>query len=383
MSRDHVHAWVTDAGLVACEDQGSKNGCFYNGRAVTACYLEPSAVLRCAGTLMVLTVGVVDDNGAAGRTGLLGQSGPIAQVRRALEAAAAGHSPVLLLGETGTGKDVAASAVHRLSGRTGPMQTVNCATIPESLVASTLFGHRKGAFTGAAEARDGLIASADGGTLFLDEVDELPAVAQAALLRVLEDGMVSRVGETRPRRVDVRVVAATAREVDALEARGAFRRDLLARLDDHRLVLPPLRERREDILMLFDVFRGREEDVPIAALDTDTAEALSIAPWRYNVRGLRKLAVRLAGLHAPGAAPALSMLPEAMAAPIYDRDRLEAAAIARVVVPPPSPARLIEALRGEGGNLTRVASALGKDRKQVYRWLRRHGIDPDDYREDG
>jgi len=388
MSRDHAALWVTDTGLLAVEDRDSKNGTFYDGQRVASCYVPPQGVLRLGSTLLVALHDRprrdAEARASAQRTGLLGSSARLAAVRHELERVAPTDIAVLLLGETGTGKDVAARALHALSGRAGPFQALNCATIPESLITSTLFGHTRGAFTGAQEASEGLLRAAHGGTLFLDEVDELPPQAQAALLRVLEDGVVTPVGSARRFQVDVRVLAATARDIHALERRGAFRTDLLARLDDVRLTLPPLRERREDILPLFRAFwrqAARAAGGPDAepALDADAAEALLVSPWPYNVRALRRLAARLATLAPHAGFVELDDLPEELRAPVERRDD-SAPAPTPGLPPTPSPARIKDALRQTRGNVTHAAEHLGCDRRQLYRWLKRYALDPAAFR---
>ena len=381
MSRSHAQLWITEAGLCACRDLDSKNGTFVGGEKVATCYLEPGAVLRCAATVFVLaSERPEDDTMGVERTGLVGPSARMGRVRRAIEAGAEIDTPVLLLGETGTGKDVAARALHELSGRPGKLQAVNCATIPENLLESTLFGHVRGAFTGATESQPGLLVSADRGTLFLDEVDELPPVAQAALLRVVEDGIVTPVGSTRERKVRVRLIAATARDLFALEERGAFRTDLLGRLNDYRIDIPPLRERREDILPLVEAFwreaRGKWPDPP---LEADTVEALLVDDWRHNVRALRRLVLRAATLHKQARTLELDMLPPELKDRVLSRGSEPGLDLA-IASPAPSAAGLEAALREADGNLSEVATALGKDRKQVYRWLKRYGIDPSTFR---
>ena len=382
MSRDHVDVWIVETGLVACTDRGSKNGTHVDGQRVATCYLEPGAVIRCANTLLLL----VDQAPAppAAEAHLLGTSPAIAAVRRQIEAVAPTALPVLLLGETGTGKDVAAQAIHARSSRPGELVALNCATVPESLVSSTLFGHVRGAFTGASAASPGLIRQADRGTLFLDEVDELPPVAQAALLRVVEDGVVVPVGATTPHRTDVRLIAASARDLTAPTAptsQAAFRTDLLARLDDVRIVLPPLRERREDVLPLFAHFWSVPHGDPCPPFEPDAAEALLLDPWPHNVRALRRLAIRLATLHRATPSVTLDLLPEPLRAPILEREGRPPAHFA-AVAPSPPPAELEDLLRELGGNVSQAAERLGKDRKQLYRWLKRYGIDPAEFRGD-
>jgi DNA-binding NtrC family response regulator len=206
--------------------------------------------------------------------------------------------PVLLVGETGTGKEVVARAIHERGPRAnGPMVCVNCGAIPRDLVESTLFGHVKGAFTGASEASRGVFGAADGGTVLLDEVGELPAAAQAALLRALEHGRVHPVGASEETEVDVRVVAATHRDLEAMCEEGSFRGDLFYRLDAFRLLVPPLRERPEDIVPLARHFLAQacaRGDAAIASIAPDALEALGRHDWPGNVRELRNAIERAA-----------------------------------------------------------------------------------------
>jgi len=199
--------------------------------------------------------------------------------------------PILLIGETGVGKEVLARRIHASSPRRDAhMVVVNCAAIPESLVEAMLFGHEKGAFTGALERRDGLFKVADRGTLMLDEVGELPRAVQAVLLRVLESGMVRRVGAKTEIPVDVRILAATNRDLDAMVAAGTFRADLLHRLEGERYRVPPLRERREDILPLCRVFIDRSNCANgrrVTGIDAAAEKLLLAYPWPGNVRELR------------------------------------------------------------------------------------------------
>lgn len=195
---------------------------------------------------------------------------------------------VLIIGESGTGKELAAQALHHLNHRAShPLISVNCAAIPEALIESELFGHEKGAFTGAVSARTGLIEAADGGTLFLDEIGELPAEAQARLLRVLQEGEIRRVGSTQSRRVDVRMVAATHRNLRAMTRTGEFREDLYYRLNVMQIRLPPLRDRGDDILGIARRFLDRIGDRMTHRNYTLSPEAMQMIqryPWPGNVR---------------------------------------------------------------------------------------------------
>jgi two-component system nitrogen regulation response regulator NtrX len=229
---------------------------------------------------------------------LLGDSPPIRKLREAIAKLAPIPSPVLILGESGSGKELVARDLHQLgTNPKGPFVALNSAALPESLIESELFGHERGAFTGAAGARRGAFEAAEKGTLFLDEIGELPLAAQAKLLRVLEERRVTRLGGNRPLAVDARVVGATNRDLDAEVAAGRFRQELLFRLNVHILQVPPLRERRSDIPMLTDAFLAgicerfgvRRKRVARAVLD-----GLMAHDWsRNNVRELRNVVERM------------------------------------------------------------------------------------------
>lgn len=221
---------------------------------------------------------------------LLGPSAAMATLRAFVQRAGEVDVPVLLLGETGTGKSLAARAIHDQGRRRqGPFLVVNCAGIPEGLFESELFGHERGAFTGAHEAREGLFEAATGGTLFLDEVGELPASQQGKLLTTLEDRQIRRVGSRSPRTVDVRIVSGTGRDLRAAVEEGGFRRDLYHRLAVLRHRIPPLRERPEDALYLaVRMVRrlARRYGREAATLSTEARELIRTHPWPGNVRQL-------------------------------------------------------------------------------------------------
>ena len=221
---------------------------------------------------------------------------------RSIGLVAGTDATVLITGETGTGKELAARAIHAGSSRRdGPMVTVNCATIPEDLAESTLFGHRRGAFTGALQDQAGLVDQADGGTLFLDELGELPVSMQAKLLRLLENGETRAVGETGTRRVDLRIVAATHRDLETMVADGAFRADLFYRLSGVPIELLPLRDRQGDIDWLFRRFLEENAGKAGVAVPRLTARASGVLRryrWPGNIRELRQLAERLVIFHA-------------------------------------------------------------------------------------
>ncbi len=237
------------------------------------------------------------------RTGIAGDSAALQEVLVKIEQMAPVSSTVLIEGESGTGKELVARAIHDLSPRRGrPFIAVNCAALPESLLESELFGHEKGAFTGAAERRLGRFELADGGTIFLDEIGEIPASVQVKLLRVLETRSFFRVGGVAPIKVDVRVVTATNRALREQVARGEFRDDLYYRLDVLHIYLPPLRERREDIPQLVRRFVrefAEQHDRPFPGISAEAMELLVEAPWPGNVRQLRNLIESMVVL-APG-----------------------------------------------------------------------------------
>jgi transcriptional regulator with AAA-type ATPase domain len=205
------------------------------------------------------------------------------------------NATILIQGESGSGKEVVARAVHDVSLRSNkPYVTFNCASVPRDLFESQLFGHRRGAFTGAVSDSPGVIRAADGGTLFLDEIGELPLDTQPKLLRFLENSEVLALGEVAPRRVDVRIVAATHRDLGRLVSEGKFREDLYYRLNVVPLRVPPLRERKEDVIALARLFIGRlvEKGAPVPALGADAAAALQAHGWPGNVRELRNVVER-------------------------------------------------------------------------------------------
>jgi DNA-binding NtrC family response regulator len=232
----------------------------------------------------------------AGGGALIGESGALARVRERIAQVAPTDSTVLIQGETGTGKELVARAIHEASARRErPLVTVNCAALPRELVESELFGHEKGAFTGALQQRRGRFELAEGGTLLLDEVGELPLEAQAKLLRVLQEREFERVGGTRSLRADVRVIAATNRELQAQVAAGAFRSDLYYRLNVFPIVVPPLRERRGDIPRLLQHFAAkaaRKLGRPLDGVSPEFVERASAYEWPGNIRELENLVER-------------------------------------------------------------------------------------------
>jgi two-component system NtrC family response regulator len=228
--------------------------------------------------------------------GVIGESGGMQEVLSLVRRVAPSDATVLIRGESGTGKELIAKAIHYASPRAaGPLVRVNCAALPETLLESELFGHEKGAFTGAVAARKGRFELADGGSLFLDEIGDLPLHLQVKLLRVLQEREIERVGSARPQAVDVRVLAATHRNLEALVPEGRFRDDLYYRINVVTISLPPLRERREDLPLLIDLFLRRfsaKSDKPVAGLSAEAREALLRYDYPGNVRELENLIER-------------------------------------------------------------------------------------------
>lgn len=231
-----------------------------------------------------------DVSDTEGSTSIVGSCQAMQELFRRISKVAKTDATVLILGESGTGKELAARAIHEQSDRADKMMiSVNCAAIPDTLIESELFGHEKGAFTGANTSRSGLIESADGGTLFLDEIGELPLEAQARLLRFLQEGEIRRVGAVQPKKVDVRLIAATHRDLKNLAKSGQFREDLYYRLYVMELRMPPLRERGADIIELAERFldsRSRKLDAGVLHFSADAREMMLNYSWPGNVREL-------------------------------------------------------------------------------------------------
>jgi transcriptional regulator with GAF, ATPase, and Fis domain len=304
---------------------------------------------------------------------IIGSCPSLQQVFRRVEKVAAADINVLITGETGTGKELIARELHRRSNRaSGPFIVVNCGAIPENLMESELFGHVRGAFTGAVATRQGSFQAADGGTLFLDEVGEMPLALQVKLLRALQEREVVKVGDHRPQRVDIRVVAATNRDLEASIREGSFREDLFYRLNVINLHLPPLRERGDDVIVIAKFLLAKyatEMNAAVKGFTPKAVEALRTYDWPGNVRQLEnriKKAVVLADKTLIG--------PE-------DMD-LSAERQARIV--PLSQARedftrryIVDALERTGGNRTAAAKELGVDPRTVFRYLEREPEAPE------
>jgi transcriptional regulator with GAF, ATPase, and Fis domain len=310
--------------------------------------------------------------------------------------AASSTLPLLLLGEPGTGKNLLAQRVHELSGRSGPFVAVNCGAIPAELVESYLFGHRKGAFTGATADAVGFFEKASGGTLFLDEVGALGLAQQPKLLQVLESQTFSPVGSSIARTTDARIVAATNADIRTAVSTGTFRHDLFTRLSGFEITSPPLRERRSDIPLLIRHFLSEFAPGRTAEWTAGSLEELLLYPWPGNVRELRFLVQRLA-LHQDASNLATRQLatllppvssPAATSAPRRARQKPAGGSKSKLAVygsgstpaVRPTQQELTAQLSRLEGNVTKLAAHYGKDPKQIYRWMDAYGIDPGDFR---
>ena len=299
---------------------------------------------------------------------LVGKSDGICEVRRLIERIAPSDKPVLILGESGTGKELVARAIHESSLLADkPLVVINCAALPESLLESELFGHEKGAFTGAVDAKPGLFEIADGGTLFIDEFGELAGGLQAKLLRVLEDGSMRRIGSVKERRVKVRLIAATNRDLAKEVAAGRFREDLYYRVNVLSITIPPLRERVADIPLLVEHFLGKDWQ-----LGPGVSDLFQRSSWPGNVRQLIN-ALERAKILAEGSTISLSNLPmelrktvgaETLApqtAPVGIGDSIPLESLSRL--------HITEVLRRNHGNKAKAARELGIARRSLYRIL--------------
>jgi transcriptional regulator with PAS, ATPase and Fis domain len=393
MSREHVKLMRLQGKWLA-SDSSSKNGTLHNGEALSKAVLTDRDVIEAGETFLLFrdqAPSSMEDPAIISAHELrpklpeltsfswsFGHS--VDQVTRASKTNVA----MVLLGESGTGKEVIARAIHQLSQRNGAFIAVNCGAIPDNLVESELFGARRGAFSGATEDRTGLVRAADKGTLFLDEIGDLPLPSQVAFLRVLQQREVVAVGDTRPTRVDFKLIAATHRDLQQLVDEEKFRSDLYARMSGITLRLPPLRERPEDLGILISTLLHRiaGDEATKISFQPRALRALLRHMYPLNVRELEKAleaAVALAeeGViekrHLPGS---IGGRTESRLPSIEDELSDE----------PLSPEdeqvkeKLVAALQEHQGNISAVARVMGKARMQIHRWVRRFAIDLDQFR---
>jgi transcriptional regulator of acetoin/glycerol metabolism len=393
-----THARITRKGSAfAIEDLGSTNGTRVGGAPLVGTErLESGDVIEAGHTVFLFRADVrtrVDAPGDLDASELADvprgfatldpdEAARLAELRKV----ARSRVPVVLLGETGTGKEVVARALHELSGRSGAFVAVNCGGLTETLAESQLFGHVRGAFTGAVRDETGFVRASDGGTLFLDEIAELPRASQAALLRVLQEGEVVPVGTTLACKVDLRIIVATHRDLDQMITRGEFRRDLFARVAGVVHELPPLRDRVEDLgLLLASIWPLVVPDAKRKArISPEAVRALLDHAWPHNVRELVRC-IELASVVATDTLE-VAHLPASI-----DGAGKRAAEGARKTTASARPTddhdpddlqrRLIDALGRHQGNVSDVARELGKARMQVQRWMKRFNIDPKSFRD--
>ncbi len=310
-------------------------------------------------------------------TGIVSRSRAMRELWEQARRVADSDVNVLIRGQSGTGKEMLARGIHAASARrANPFVPLNCAAIPEALLESELFGHSKGAFTGAAQGHKGLFQSADRGTLLLDEIGDMPLALQAKLLRALEDGQIRAVGATQPVAVDVRIIAATHHDLEQAVAAGGFREDLYYRLNVVALEIPPLSQRREDVPLLAAHFlaelraRGRKA---VTGFSPEAMELLVGAPWPGNVRQLRNVVEQCMVLSSTPLIPAslvhraLRYKSEALPAFAEARDRFELDYLVRL-------------LEITAGNVTQAARFARRNRSEFYKLLRRHHLDPETFR---
>ncbi len=326
-------------------------------------------------------------------TTLVGTSGAMRFLRAQLDRLAGQDVSILIQGESGTGKELVARSLHeRGARRSHRFVALNCGAIPETLIDSELFGHTKGAFTGATSDRAGVFVEADGGTLFLDEIGDMPMAVQARLLRVLQENEVRPLGSNTVRKVDARVIAATHVDLEAAVAEGKFRQDLFYRLNVVRLLVPPLRDRLDDLPLLAGHFLRKHGGTGAPVLAPDALEAMLAYPWPGNVRELENALMHAVALHHGDA----TIGPDSLPAAIGQRARAQSSSRIPIVLdsedlPPLTEAKrrasaafekgyLIKAMEKAKGSVSEAARLAGLDRTNFRRLLQRHGIDAAAYK---
>jgi transcriptional regulator with PAS, ATPase and Fis domain len=375
VSREHVRISLCPSGVRVCDD-GSKNGTWIGGVRVDQATVTMDTVLELGKTRFSLQLDAAEielplsESESFGR--VIGVSPAMRHLFGTLERLSKSDVSVLIEGESGVGKEVLANAIHAHSARAGrPFVAVDCGAIPATLIESELFGHERGSYTGAVEARRGLFEEANGGTLFLDEIGELPIELQPKLLRALETRDIRPLGATRSRAVDVRVISATNRRLAAAAQSGEFRLDLYYRLAVTRVVVPPLRDRREDIAPLAGAFFRAATNDPSAGLPADFLAMLSGYTWPGNVRELRNVIERHAVLGARSAKELFDV--DDPRAPGHGIDLTECTydEARRRVLEQFEQAYVPRVLERAGGVISRAAELAGVARPSFYRMLDR------------
>jgi transcriptional regulator with PAS, ATPase and Fis domain len=382
LSRQHLRLERLPGGC-DLEDLGSLNGTVLDGRQLKGrARLSEGSVVFFGGHAAVFRR-VTEDALKAIDEDLTEPFGPVATTSPGmatmlwrLRRLARSGTEVLITGETGSGKEVYARAIHRASGRGGRLVAVNCAAIPAELAESELFGYARGAHSTATEAKTGLIQSAEGGTLFLDEIGDMNPRLQAKLLRFLQDREVTPLGSTSPRRVDVQVVAATNNAASTADG-GELRSDLAARLGAQAIQIPPLRERTEDLGVLIHYMLAQAVKGPAPELEPTAFQALCEYGWPRNVRELQKVIVEALAVAEGAACLRLAHFPDTIASAVEASPGPSAAPGRRLA---PKRAELEELLRAHEGNVAQVARVLDRQWAVVWRWLVKYEIDPARYR---
>jgi transcriptional regulator with PAS, ATPase and Fis domain len=386
VSRTHFQVTPDASGWVI-RDCGSSNGTRVNGEPVREARLFEQDVIRSGNAIFVAAALAPQELGWLEPYGIFACSGYMARAARTVRGALKDDSNVLILGETGTGKELFATLLHRASRRPGKFVPVNCAAIPEALIEATLFGNVKGAFTGADEDRSGLILEAQGGTLLLDEIGELSEPMQVKLLRALEERTVRPVGANKSIPFDTRILAATNRLEAIQDPDGGFRQDLLARLEDLVLYLPPLRQRREEIVMLLS--KGLPGFLVSPRYDASFIEATVLHDWPRNARQLLKTihqVLRSAGTSGTISADILYLYLGGWPGGAKPSGAESGVAVTRMNLPrqgvaQPRPRRsapdrdeFVTAWEDLQRNVSAMSRHFECDRKQIYRWLELHDL---------
>lgn len=381
-------------------DLRSRNGTLVRGQAISSlegCPLESGDDVRIGDAIFIY----VDDHIEAHQPSVAGHRGEAApfagiacgpatrRIFDGLEPIAIANIPVLVLGETGTGKELVAEAIHAASRRSGALRALNCAAMPANLVESELFGFKKGAFSGADKDKAGIARAAHMGTLFLDEIGDLPLEIQPKLLRLLESNEISPVGSAQTERVDVRFVCATHANLAELVEAKKFRADLFSRIRGYAVTLPPLRERKQDLHVLVQSLLARLER-PNAPMTIAFMVALIRYHWPFNIRELFAVLRRAVALCPSGEVLDTKHLPEEVLVPPAPRHSSasmpasssaeSSAAVTESRPDIPTPDALRDALKQNDGNVAALARIFKRDRSLIHRWLKQHGIDPRDYR---
>lgn len=393
VSRNHCEI-IREARGYVLRDLGSTNGTLLDGAEIREAFLRPGAIVTVGKIeLKVRTFSeriemLPSDHDRFGDA--VGRSVPMRQIFGLLERLAPSDATVLLGGETGTGKDVLANAIHRASPRRErPFVIVDCGAVVANLIESELFGHEKGSFTGASNARQGAFELADGGTLFLDEIGELPLDLQPKLLRALEQRCFRRVGGSREHRVDIRVIAATKRNLQLEVERGKFREDLYFRLAVVPIELPPLRERLDDLPMLVDTLlralSAEDPKEPPLVISRGAVEALGGHDWPGNVRELRNVLARAAYLARAAGDPEIRLGHVPMGSALGGSSEPLGSVFELSLSYRETKARFEEAfekryvswlLEQHVGNISAAARAVEMDRKYLHKLAKKHGVHP-------